>query len=263
MLCHGEVRMYLLAINSFVRQLGRSPQVVVLNDGSLTDSDVSLLNKQIPSLRLFHISTVDTAPSPKGGCWERLMLIGDLVQNSYIVQLDSDTLTLGPIPEVIDCIERNQSFTLLGDRSYPHIESMLDACTRLKSNVQPQVQSICERSFDLLPESRDLKYLRGNAGFVGFGKGSINPERIQWFSGLMRRLAHNQWNEWGSEQLTSNLLIANSDNPLPLPSPRYVSYWAHLDIRYEDAAFIHFIGPHRYANGFYVRGAKRALKLLC
>jgi hypothetical protein len=31
--------MYLLAAKSFCRQLGRTPQVVILDDGSLTESD--------------------------------------------------------------------------------------------------------------------------------------------------------------------------------------------------------------------------------
>ena len=52
MVCHGEVRMYLLALKSFVRQLGRSPRVVVLNDGSLVAEDLSLLrlHRQCPFL---------------------------------------------------------------------------------------------------------------------------------------------------------------------------------------------------------------------
>lgn len=259
MLPHGEVSMYLLALKSFVCRLGRSPKVVVLNDGSLDAADLRTLHGQIASLTVVPIGLVSTGSCPRGSCWERLMLISDLSEDSFVVQLDSDTLTPGPIPEVVACIEGNRSFTLLGDRSYPEVEPMLEACARLKASTSQQVQAVCERAFDQLPEAPVLKYLRGNAGFVGFARGSLQRDRIAWFSDLMRRISGPQWDEWGSEQLTSNLLIANADNPLPLPPPRYVSYWAHAGIRYEKSSFLHFIGPYRYANGLYLRTAKRVL----
>ena len=262
MLGHGEVRMYLLALKSFVHQLGRSPKVVILNDGSLDGDDLATLHAHVATLSVVPITSISTGGCPKGSCWERLLLISDLVQDGYIVQLDSDTLTVKAIPEVVACIDANRSFTLLGDRSYPQVEPMLEACARSKSNVHTMVQAVCERAFDQLPESSELKYLRGNAGFVGFAQGSIQRERIEWFSELMRRLAREKWDEWGSEQVTSNLLIANAENPLPLPALRYLSYWTHPEIPYDEAAFVHFIGPHRYSNGFYLRTAKQVLATL-
>jgi hypothetical protein len=262
MVCHGEVLMYLLAAKSFCRQLGRNPQVVILNDGSLTKSDYANIHAHIPEARIIHISEVAPANTPKGSCWERLLLISDLVKDTFVLQLDSDTLTSNAIPEVQQCIEANRSFTLLGDRSFPEVESMTSACLRSKTNLHPMVQAVCERSFDQLPESASLRYVRGNAGFNGFAKGSIDREKVEWFSELMRRLAKDQWNEWGSEQLTSNLLIANSDDAVPLPSPKYLSHWAHPDVPYEDAAFIHFIGPYRFANGLYLRKAKNVIATL-
>ncbi len=259
MLPHGEVGMYLLALKSFVEQLSRSPKVVVLNDGSLDGADLRTLEAHILALTVVPIASVSTGSCPRGSCWERLMLISDLSQESYVVQLDSDTLTPGPMPEVVASIESNRSFTLLGDRSYPEVEPMLAACARLKASTSGQVQAVCERAFDQLPEAAELKYLRGNAGFVGFARGSLDRDRIAWFSDLMRRISGPQWDEWGSEQLTSNLLIANAENPLPLPAPRYVSYWAHPEIRYQESSFLHFIGPFRYANGLYLRTAQRVL----
>lgn len=262
MVCHGEVLMYLLAAKSFSQYLGRKPAVVVLNDGSLTEDDQATIRSHLPAARIVHISEVETDGCPKGSCWERLLLISDLVQNSYVVQLDSDTLTTKAIPEVIACIEANRSFTLLGDRSYPTIEPMLSACIRSKQNLDPQVQAVCERSFDQLPEAASLKYLRGNAGFTGFAKRSIGRDRIRWFSDLMRVLAKEKWDTWGSEQVTSNLLISNAESAYPLQFPNYLSYWAHPDVPYDQAAFIHFIGPYRFANGFYVSSAKKVIAAL-
>jgi hypothetical protein len=262
MICHGEVLMYLLAAKSFCKQLGRNPSIVLLDDGSLTKSDYATLKSHIPTVKIIHISQVAPAQCPKGSCWERLLLISDLVQDAFVVQLDSDTLTLLSIPEVKACIDANRSFTLLGDRSYPEIEPMLDACQRSKNNSSAMVQAVCERSFDQLPEASDLRYIRGNAGFNGFAKGSIDREKIEWFSNLMRRIAKDKWDEWGSEQVTSNLLIANAPEAYPLQSPKYLSYWAHPDVPYEHATFIHFIGPFRFANGLYLKKARSVIRSL-
>jgi len=262
MLCHGEVVMYLLAIKSFCSQLGRNPKVVILDDGSLNKSDYAILHTHLPDVRIVSLSDVARDRCPKGSCWERLLLIGDMVKDCYVVQLDSDTLTTKPIAEVAQCIDANRSFTLLGDGSYPEIEPMLSACQRSKTNMGTMVQAVCERSFDLLPESASLKYVRGNAGFTGFAKGSIVREKIVWYSDLMRGIAGEQWDEWGSEQVTSNLLIANSPDAQVLMFPKYLSYWAHAEIAYQDASFIHFIGPYRFSHGFYVRSARKVIAAL-
>ncbi len=255
MLCHGDLTMYLLALKSLVRQLEFSPQVVVLSDGSLTPEDLETLKYHVPSIRFIGIRSIDRGRCPKGGAWELLLMMAELVQSSYVIQLDSDTLTLGNIDEVNRAVAAARDFALLGDRSYPQVEPMLAACARSQGSTHPHVQAHVERSFDQLPEAKDLKYLRGNAGFIGFAQGSMDRDRVQWFSDVMRRIAGEKWNQWGSEQVTTNLLIANSENPVPLPAAKYLSYWAHEDIAYREASFLHFIGPHRYADGFYRRTA--------
>ncbi len=260
MVCHGECIMYLLAVKSFCHRLGRVPAIVVLNDGSLTAVDVATIKEHLPGATVYHIASVNTGECPKGNCWERLLLISDLVRQSYVIQVDCDTLTLTAIPEVEACLQREQSFTLLGDRSHPAVLPMLDAWVTLRDNPSTQVQAVCERAFHLLPQSSNLKYLRGNAGFTGFAKGSIDREKITWFSHLMSEVAEGKWDEWGSEQLTSNLLIANTINAQPLPSPKYISYWNHPEIDYNDSAFIHFIGPYRFANGFYLGKARSVIQ---
>jgi hypothetical protein len=262
MVCHGEVLMYLLAAKSLCRQLDRTPKVVVLNDGSFTKSDQAAIYSHISGARIIPIADVVPGDTPKGSCWERLLLISDLLKDSYVVQLDSDTITVNSLPEVKQCVAANRSFTLMGDRSDPEIESMTSACTRSKQNTSSMVQAVCERSLDQLPECVSLKYVRGNAGFTGFAKGSFDREKVEWFSNLMRRIAGHKWDEWGSEQVTSNLMIANTEGSYPLPFPKYLSYWAHPDVPYEDASFIHFIGPHRYSNGFYLKSAKKAIASL-
>jgi hypothetical protein len=226
----------------------------------LTARDIRRLKKHLPDAEVLKIADISTGACPRGGCWERLLYIIDLVANSYVVQLDCDTLTLADIAEVRACVEANRSFTLLGDSAHPHIETMLEACKRYAGSQDSGVQPVCERSFDRLEEAPNLKYLRGNAGFTGFAKRSISRERVEWFSELMRPLSQGKWDEWGSEQLASNLLITNSEDALPLPFPKYLSHWDRPEVRYEDSAFIHFIGPQRFAKGLYIRMARRVIK---
>lgn len=262
MLCHRDLIVYLLAIKSFVRHLDFVPQTVVLNDGSLTPEDLALLRRHIPAFRAIDIHDIDRGRCPKGGAWERLLMLTALIKDSYAIQLDSDTLTQGDISEVNECAKGGRNFELLGDRSYPSVEPMLAACERSKTNLHPHVQAYVERNFDQLPEAKDLKYLRGNAGFVGLKKNAFDRERVEWFSETLRRLAGDKWNEWGSEQVTTSLLIANSDNPLPLPAAKYLSYWAHPEIAYTKASFLHFIGPKRWHAGLYRRTARSVVAQL-
>lgn len=262
MLPHGELIMYLLAVKSFVHQLGRMPKIVALDDGTLSQADKDLLRRHMPDIHIENIADISTGRCPTRNCWERLMLVCDLSQTSYVVQIDSDTLSCAPVEEVAECIRQNRSFTLLGDRSFPIPETLDKAWLRLRSSTSDQVQAVVERSFNRLPEKADLNYIRGNAGFVGYARGSLSREYLTVLSEQMRSLVGKRWDDWGSEQVTSNLAIANSCNPLSLPTPKYVSYWAHPEIDYEQSAFIHFIGPFRYANGMYRKLAVRAIAQL-
>ena len=259
MVCHGEVMMYVLAVKSFCYHLHLRPRIVILNDGSLSRDDLDRLKNQLPKSRVVDIADVSNTICPRGNCWERLLLISDLSQDSYVVQLDSDTLTLAALDEVSHCITGNRSFTLLGDRSYPDVELMPQAWQRLRHNQSTQVQGICERNFNQLSNNSTLYYLRGNAGFSGFAQGSLSREWIAAFSEQVRAISQGTWDTWGSEQVMSNLLIANTAHCCALPSPKYVSHWAHPDVRYEDAAFVHWIGPYRYAFQRYARLARKEI----
>jgi hypothetical protein len=260
MVCHRDILMYLLAAKSFCRHLGVVPRFVVLNDGSLEHDDLDILRSHFRPIEIVRTEQIPAANTPKGNCWERLLLISDLVKDTYVVQLDSDTLTLNNIEEVEQRIRANQCFTLMGGGAHAGIEPMSSACEKAKHDGHTMVQAFCERSFDQLPECATLRYVRGNAGFVGFAKGSIDRQKVEWFSTLMRRIAGSKWDEWGSEQLTSNLLIANTEGACPLSNSRYLSFWSLPGIPYESASFIHFIGPRRYSNGLYVRSARRVIE---
>jgi len=69
-----------------------------------------------------------------------------------------------------------------------------------------------------------------------------------------------RWQEWGTEQVTSNYVIGNEPGAQLLRYDHYTNYWnAPWD---EDARFVHFVGAYRYANGAYLRATRQALDLL-
>ena len=84
MVSHLDLVMYLVAIKSYYRVMGRG-RVVVLNDGSLSESDLVLLKRHVPFVKIVPISEVRTAPCPSGACWERLLLISEYVKDNYVV----------------------------------------------------------------------------------------------------------------------------------------------------------------------------------
>jgi len=263
---HRDLVMYLIAIKSFCRFCDVG-QIVVLNDGSLTSTDLALISEHLPAIRILGFKDVGPAATPKGGCWERLLLIADFVGDGYVIQIDSDSLTLNEIPEVLNQVAQNCSFTLLGAGSFPGVESMLDACHRAKQNnprsMEPQ--AVGERSLDRFPNCSNLKYVRGNAAFAGFARNSFTRSDVEYFSKSMEAICGaDKWHEWGSEQVTSNLIIANSTRASVLLHPKYTSYYALAGVDYAQSSFIHFMGTHRFENGCYSTFATRTIRqLMC
>lgn len=261
---HRDLLMYLIAIKSIYRFLGTGT-VVVLDDGSLVSSDHMTINEHLPSVRIVGFKDIGTAATPKGGCWERLLLIASLVRDAYVIQVDSDSLTLNDIPEVLNYIDQNRSFTLLGAGSFPAVEPMLDACNRAKqggrTNAEPQ--AISELLLDQFPGCGNLKYVRGNAAFAGFARSSFDSSDVEYFSRHMEDICgRDKWHEWGSEQVTSNLIIANSANQGVLEHPQYTSYYARPEVDYRRSSFLHFMGTHRFENGCYAEFARQVIRQL-
>lgn len=251
--CHLDVFMYLVALKSLTRFLAPR-RVVALDDGSLTMTDRSWLIQQVPGLKLMRITEIHSDSCPSGGCWERLLFIATTVGDEYVLQIDADTLTLKSPREVLRCVSENQSFTL-GTKMGPAIIPMTDRCAAAKGHVkahpeEQHVQSLAEMHFDQLRGFHHLRYVRGNAGFAGYAKGSFTREVVRDFSAQMWAiLGQQKWAEWGSEQVASNFVVANSPNAEVLPFSRYAYFEPSLEV--ERCAFIHFIGEHRFKRGTY------------
>ena len=256
---------YLVAAKSFLLELDRG-RVVLLDDGSLTGVDKATLATHLGNPEIRSIRDVDTGDAPRGGCWERLMTLIDLSARDYVIQLDSDTVTLGPVGEVRAAIDAGRSFTILGgtDGEVQGLKTLSD----FRREVYPDgfeslpanahVQNQIEARMDLLPDPDDCRYVRACAAFTGFAPGSVARADAQAFSRAAEDAVGTlTWKQWGSEQVASNYLVANMPDPVLLPYARYYHFWDDGDRT--DPGLVHFPGTHRYTGNTYARTTAAAL----
>jgi hypothetical protein len=248
---HKDVLMFLLAVKSFAKRV--APRAVyVLDDGSLSADDRAALREHIPGLTVLELVDFRSSACPSGGTWERLLAISTLVRDHYVIQLDSDTLTIGPIVEVRDCIERQAAFTI-GTWDKQTIETMRERCdtaTKLAPKVAGHIQVVAEAHFNRLRDFESLRYVRGCSGFAGFARRSFTREFVEDISAQMRSALGERWAEWGSEQVMSNIVVANIPGAVVLPHPKYADCYK---MKSQLTEFIHFIGSCRFDNGNYAR----------
>jgi hypothetical protein len=254
---------YLVAVKSLHKQLKRG-RIVLLNDGTLTTEDKAILAHHCDNPEILEKSEIDTGVCPKDNCWERLIAILTQRQYAYVIQLDSDTITLGPVPDIISAIDANRSFTLaggvneatIGFRSAKETSTIYHPNGPNKDNVQPKA----EFAMAVMPKADTLSYIRGCAGFAGFAKSEAGTALVSDFSEYMGKELGTGWQEWGSEQVASNFVIANDPDPLQLPYDRYVNHWS--EPLPPLPAFVHFIGTYRFRHGNYSRCTRQVISSL-
>lgn len=257
---------YLVAIKSLHARL-RQGRVVILDDGTLTAADRAVLADHLGNPRILAIADVDTGSCPRGGTWERLLTILDLRAADYVIQLDSDTVTLGDVPEIAEAVAANRSFTLRGDPD-SHLLSFAELASRTDDaaflyNPQAHVQGAIECGLDRisLPHLANPLYVRGCSGFAGFARGGDGRTLAEAFSDeATRLLGAGRWASWGSEQVTSNMVIANEPDALLLPYDRYLNFWDEGVPA--DSRFVHFIGSHRFSGRAYIDATRAAVSAL-
>lgn len=257
LLQHKDVLMYLAAIKTFAKHVPVA-QVHVVNDGSLSRRDMDCLLGHVPGIVIHETEAFQRPDLPKGGCWERLVAIAELSATSYVIQLDADTLTLGPIQEVLSAVKSEQSFvigTWDGQEFEPMRERERLAKDALSRGVR-HVQVIAEANFGALNAVENMRYVRGCAGFSGFAKSSNKLDLIGQVSKEMHGCLGDVWYQWGSEQVMSNIVVANHDSAVVLPHPKYCDC---TKFSIAETQFIHFIGTCRFESGRYSRLVKKVL----
>lgn len=256
MMCHADLIMYLVSIKSFYPRLGHG-HIFILDDGSLDEKDKEILNHHLSNPEIIPISKISTGACPKGGCWERIMLVSQLAEEYFVIQLDADIVTVGPVEEVQAAAEAQKSFTLGTPQGLKFI-TLAEASKAVVGSTGKHVQTLSERHFQNLNGSGVRKYVRGCAGFAGFAKGSIRKANLESFSLEMENGIGSTWKNWGSEQVTSNYVVSNSESSLVLPFPKYGSFEPGVDL--SQSSVLHFYGPYRFADGEYIRRSRESMK---
>jgi hypothetical protein len=258
---------YLVAVKSLHDRL-RIGRIAILDDGSLTVADKAVLAHHLADPDIRSIHDVDTGRCPHGGTWERLLTLLDLRADDYAIQLDSDTVTVGDVPEVLAAIAGNTGFTLLGGPESDGVGTLPlpdFAQWRYPQGLLPgasHIQTAIESRFAGYPNAARHRYVRGCSGFTGFARGG--PSRraeAEFFSQACEALVgRERWKEWGTEQVASNFLLANEPGTQPLPYARYLNYWKQ-EIE-PEARFLHFVGTNRYSDAEYRERTAQAIETL-
>ena len=251
LLQHKDVYPYLVAIKSVFSSFGEGG-VVVINDGSLTEADIGLLESQVLGIDIRPIADVDMAlVDMKGGCWERLVTLVKESEKRYVIQVDADLVAQKQLGEVVELYKSNRSFAL-GNYISPGLvtfEQMSSWWTDQGVHAHDHVQVKSELVFKNLPRAEKRFYRRTTAAFVGMSKGSGTLAALSEFCEDMKDALGSDWNDWGSEQVASNYLIANTENNVELSAPEYVNNVPEKDI--SGAKLVHFFGSFRYYKKRY------------
>jgi hypothetical protein len=253
---------YLVAAKSLHAQLGRG-RFAILDDGTLTGEDRAVLARHLGDPQVLSLAAVETGDCPRGGCWERLLTLLELRASDYVIQLDSDTVTLGPVPEIAAAIDAWRDFTLLGgaDSRWLAVDEFARglAPAAPDAHIQGAIEAAMAQVCGQVPEL--THYVRGCAGFAGFAPGGMGREVADGFSrAACALLGAKRWAEWGSEQVMSNLIVANEGEPVLLPYDRYLNFWN--EPAGAEAALVHFVGTYRFHRGAYSAAARQAIAAL-
>ena len=251
-----DVESYLVAVKSFAR-FANPERIVVVCDPSIDDQDRAIFKQHVPHIELRRADEFTHLSMPRGGTWERLFAISGFVRDHYVVQLDADTLTMQPIPEVIDAIRSGYGFVLVENGATP-----LKSLAATRENAMPwmvpgaHIQGIAETEMVNVGLPENARYVRGCSGFTGFPRSLQMQDTMIDFSRRMTEKLGEDWKRWGTEQVTSNYLVANAPGTIPLPFPKYGT----PDCATGATAFFHFIGSMRFINNKYARTSQQAIR---
>jgi hypothetical protein len=264
---HDAMDMSLLALKSFGKAFGRG-KFELLDDGSLTEDDYKTLFQHLPSLNITKIDDINVGDCPRGGTWERLIHIINLSQNAYVIQVDTDTLTLGALPEVDAYVRKNQAFTI-GSPMWPEpiTPSYMSSVAKYWNGTHVQVKT--EEQLGEMQSIPLTKYLRGCSAFTGFPKGQFEFHLLEALSIEMEnKLGKDKWNEWGSEQVSSSLMVSLCENAQILPWPKYMNFgfpetgFTSMKDYQGKVSMLHFIGSNRYDKNLYKKLSKNFINRL-
>ena len=253
-----DVQSYLVAVKSFAHFLNPE-RIVVVCDPSITPANRAVLTQHVPHVELRDADEFTHPEIPQGGTWERLFAIANFSIDNYVIQLDADTLTAHPIAEVRDAVYGGYGF-VLGEMPNTPVRSLAETRENALPWMKPgaHIQGIAETEMVNVGLPADARYIRGCSGFTGFPRSATMREQMIDFSRRMGAKLGNDWKRWGTEQVTSNYLVANSPGFKPLPFPKYCT----PDCATNETVFFHFIGSMRFINSRYEAVSRQAIDMI-
>ncbi|MGE0420511.1 MAG: hypothetical protein AB7O80_27205 [Acetobacteraceae bacterium] len=241
-----DIPMYLMAAKTFYRRIGHG-RFIVIPDRPLPAAWRERIVCHLGGgVEFTDLAAIPVGQCQRGGCWERLLACLDLAAQHYVIQMDADTLAFGPLPEVAEAVAANRSFTLgngISLQTVPEAAAWIDA----NRPTAYHINDVAQRALGKIHDATARYYVRGSAGFAGFAQGVADRQQAEAFHGEMECLLGTaRWREWGSEQIASNFIVANSPDPLVLPHPAYSTVPPGGDL--SVVRFGHFIASSRYIN---------------
>ena len=252
MLCKRDFFQYLVSIYSF-HQFLKPEKIVIVNDGSLEPQHLALLKEKVPGIEILNGSDFYDDKLPSYTSWQRLQAIESYISRFYVIQLDADIFSRHDLDEVLSAYKNNLSF-ILGTRESQLItvQETTERSTK-RNSKSTHVQHLAELNMHRLEALGLNHYVRGCAGFSGFAQGSFDKLTLIKISAAMFDSIGDKWREWGSEQVCTNILIANQYNAIILP----LEYYDSVERYSEELKLIHFIGPLRFKKFIYNKLATR------
>jgi hypothetical protein len=256
-----DVLPYLVAVKSFVR-FANPRRIVVVCDPSITTEDRAVFSHHIPHVELRDAREFTHEHIPLGGTWERLFAISDYCKQDYVVQLDADTITMLPPAEVIHSVTAHTAFVMSGESSsglmsLEETAAQAPSCEPGESSLQ-HIQDLVERNIASSNLPTKARYVRGCSGFTGFPKSTTMTKELLAFSKAMRAVHGKRWAEWGTEQITSNYLVANANEATVLP---FLTYGTP-DVLHQNSILTHFIGSMRFTSNKYRAATLKTIQQL-
>lgn len=254
-----DVASYLVAVKSFAHFLNPE-RIVVVCDPSIGPEERAVFQRHLPHVELREAHEFTHPDIPRGGTWERLYAISGYVQDSYVIQLDADTLTVHPIPEVLQAIQAGRGFVIseMPDAPNRPLQAVRENALPWLDEPAPHIQAFAEVEMANVGLPAGARYIRGCSGFTGFPRSTAMRADLTDFSRRMSGKLGAGWTRWGTEQVTSNYLVSNAAGTLPLPFPKYGT----PDHATAETAFYHFIGSLRFIDSKYEAASRHAIRLI-
>ena len=260
MVSHRDIVPYLVAIKTFAHHADPAG-VAVLCDESVTVADRALVKAQIPDVEFLDIRAFRRPGIPVGGCWERLLAVTELAKTRYVVQLDSDTVTTGETDEVVKAVGNETAFVMGKEPGQP-IGSLIDLQEKTAALAgklgSMHIHNAAQYHLSRIGLDMSLRYTDGWASFTGFPRDVTLQTRLFEVAHRMRSGMGASLDEWGTEMVVSNFLVANSAGAETLPFPKYCT-----PVHGETAVHLwHFVGSLRYDDFRYIKTSVAGVRSL-